>query len=534
MNPTPPLVTRIALRALASGLCLATFANHAVAQTDTATTPTLVVFLTIDQMRPDYLPRFERQLTGGLKRLYDQGAVFLSGYQDHAITETAPGHSATMSGRFPASTGIVTNAAGVEDPLAPMIGGGGPGASPFRFRGSTLTDWIRLATPRSRALSVSRKDRGAILPIGRQPEEVYWYAADGRFTTSTYYHDTLPGWVQSFNARKIPQRYAGSAWTLLLPGKEYAEPDSVDFENGGRNVVFPHAFPATPEETARAFAAYPSMDSLTLQFALNGVEATGLGSGPVTDVLAVSLSTTDAVGHAYGPDSREIHDQILRLDRYLGIFFDSLFKLRDQNRIVVALTADHGVQPNPWAHARATKGVPVFVDLDPVVAQTTEKLAARGVDPKAFHLVESMVSVDRDALARAHVDADSLLRAFEDAAKKVDGIQRVDRVRDLAKRDTVTDYVARRWIHMLPPDLPVDLVITLQPYAYWEGSIPATHGTPNDLDARVPIIFYGSMIRPGKRDEVVRVVDLAPTLAKIVHVRPTERLDGRVLTQVIR
>ena len=529
-----PLVTRIALRSIASVLGLAVLSTSAAAQTDTANTPTLVVFLTIDQMRPDYLPRFEKQLTGGLKRLYDQGAVFLNGYQDHAITETAPGHSATMSGRFPASTGIVTNAAGVEDPLAPMIGGGGPGASPFRFRGSTLTDWIRLATPRSRAMSVSRKDRGAILPIGRQPEEVYWYATDGRFTTSTYYHDTLPGWVQAFNAKKIPETYAGTAWTLLLPAKEYPELDSVDFENGGRGVVFPHPFPASPADAARAFSAYPAMDSLTLQFALNGVTAMGLGSGPVTDVLAVSLSTTDAVGHAFGPDSREIHDQILRLDRYLGTFFDSLFKLRDAKRIVVALTADHGVQPNPWAHARATKGVPVYADIEPVVATTTEKLAARGADPSAFRVVESMVTADRDLLARAHIDADSLLRAFEGEVKRVPGIQRVDRVKELAKRDTVSDYVARRWIHMLPPDLPVDLVITLQPYAYWEGSIPATHGTPNDLDARVPVILYGPMIKPGKRDDVVRVVDIAPTLAKIVHVRPTERLDGRVLTQALR
>jgi len=529
-----PLVTRIALRTLVSALGLAALSSRARAQADTSNTPTLVVFLTIDQMRPDYLPRFEKQLTGGLKRLYDQGAVFLNGYQDHAITETAPGHSATMSGRFPYSTGIVTNSAGVEDPLAPMIGGGGPGASPFRFRGSTLTDWIRLATPRSRALSVSRKDRGAILPIGRQPEEVYWYASDGRFTTSTYYHDTLPGWVQAFNAKKIPETYAGSAWTLLLPAKEYPELDSVDFENGGRGVVFPHPFPANPADAARAFMAYPSMDSLTLQFALNGIQSLGLGAGPVTDVLAVSLSTTDAVGHAYGPDSREIHDQILRLDRYLGIFFDSLFKLRDANRIVVALTADHGVQPNPWAHARATKGVPVYVDLEPIIATTAEKLAAHGADPKALRVDESMVTVDRDLLSRAHVDADSLLRTFANDVKQVPGIQRVDRVKDLTKRDTVTDYVARRWLHMLPPDLPVDLVITLQPYAYWEGSIPATHGTPNDLDARVPVIFYGSMIKPGKRDDVVRVVDIAPTLAKIVRVRPTERLDGRVLTQVLR
>jgi predicted AlkP superfamily pyrophosphatase or phosphodiesterase len=415
-----------------------------------------------------------------------------------------------------------------------MIGGGGPGASPFRFRGSTLTDWIRLATPRSRALSVSRKDRGAILPIGRQPEEVYWYASDGRFTTSSYYHDTLPGWVQQFNARKIPQQYAGKQWTLLLSAKEYPEPDSVDFESAGTNVVFPHAFPPNAADAARAFPAYPAMDSLTLQFALAGVQAMGLGAGPVTDVLAVSLSTTDAVGHAFGPDSREIHDQVLRLDRYLGAFLDSLFRLRDPNRIVIALTADHGVQPNPYAHARATGEAPLFVDLEPALTQTIEKLNARGADVAAFKLTEGMVFANRELLAQAHVDADSLLNAFAGEVKRVPGVHSVDRVTDLAKRDTVHEYVARRWLHMLPPDLSPDLVVTLEPFAYWEGSNPATHGTPNELDARVPVIFYGAMIKPGKRDDTVRVVDMAPTLARIVHVHPTERLDGHVLTDILR
>jgi predicted AlkP superfamily pyrophosphatase or phosphodiesterase len=528
-----PLVTRNHLRALLPFVGALVLSHGAHAQSVATNAPTLVVFLVIDQMRPDYLPRYERQLTGGLKRLYDQGAVFLNGYQDHAITETAPGHASTMSGRFPSSTGIVYNAAGVEDPLAPMIGGGGPGASPFRFRGSTLTDWIRLATPKSRALSVSRKDRGAILPIGRQPEEVYWYASDGRFTTSTYYHDTLPSWVQQFNARRIPETYAGKQWTLLLPAKEYAEPDSADFENAGRNFTFPHAFPTSPADAARALLAYPAMDSLTLQFALHGLQAMELGKGPTTDVLCVSLSTTDAVGHAYGPDSREIHDQVLRLDRYLGIFFDSLFKLRDANHVVVALTADHAVQPNPIAHAKAVGGTPRYVDLEPTITHTAEQLAARGADPNAFRVVEGMVIADRDLLARAHVDADSLLRVFEQDVKRVSGV-RVDRVRDLLTHDTATDYVARRWIHMIPPDIPVDLVITLEPYAYWEGSIPATHGTPNDLDARVPVIFYGTMIKPGRFSDTVRVVDMAPTLAKIVHVRPTERLDGHVLTQILR
>jgi len=496
--------------------------------------PTLVVLFTIDQMRPDYLSRFDRQLTGGLARLYRQGAVFDNAYQDHAITETAPGHSATLSGRFPRSTGITTNSAGVQDDRAPLLGGGAPGASPFRFRGTTLIDWMRIRDPRSRALSISRKDRGAILPLGRAHEEVYWYAPD-RFTTSTYYHDTMPTWIARFNARRLPQRYAGQQWTLLLPESAYPEQDSVALENNGHNFTFPHRFPTDSSDAAQVLLAFPMMDEVTLQAALAGVEALNLGRGPQTDLLAVSLSTTDAVGHAYGPDSREIHDQILRLDRYLGAFLDSLFRLRDSTRVVIALTADHGVQPYPALHASRTHGaVARYVDVDGLYANMIAALAARRVDTSSLRFAEGMLFANRAAFAAAHVDMDSVLKRFADDARKVPGVGRVDFVRTLAQADTVHDAVARRWIHMLSPELPVELVVSLEPFAYWAGVVNATHGSPNDEDAHVPLLFWGSAIRSGHYEEFARVVDLAPTLAQVLSVTPLERLDGHVLTRALR
>lgn len=496
--------------------------------------PTLVVLFTIDQMRPDYLSRFDRQLTGGLARLYRHGAVFENAYQDHAITETAPGHSTTLSGRFPRSTGITTNSAGVQDERAPLLGGGGPGASPFRFRGSTLTDWMRVHDPRSHALSISRKDRGAILPLGRAHEEVYWYAPD-RFTTSTYYHDTMPSWVTRFNARRLPQRYAGQQWTLLLPESAYPEPDSVALENNGRNFTFPHRFPADSSDAAQVLMAYPMMDEVTLQAALAGVEALNLGRGPQTDLLAVSLSTTDAVGHAFGPDSREMHDQILRLDRSLGSFLDSLFRLCDSTRIIIALTADHGIQPYPALHAARTRGaVARYVDLDGLYGKMVAELAARGVDTTSLHFAEGMILATPASFAAAHVDMDSVFRRFADNARKVPGVGRVDFVRALGQADTVHDAVARRWIHMLSPDLPVQLVVSLEPFAYWAGTVNATHGSPNDEDAHVPLLLWGRPVRDGHYDEFARVVDIAPTLAQMIAVTPLERLDGHVLTRALR
>lgn len=497
-------------------------------------TPTLLVFLTVDQLRADFFDRYGSQLTGGLGRLHRGGAVFTRAYQDHANTETAPGHASAMSGRHPRSTGIVRNVAGVQDPQAPLVGGGGPGASPFRFRGTVLTDWLRIKDPRTRALSVSRKDRGAILPLGRAKQQVYWYATDGRFTTSTYYADTLPAWVRRFNERGVPRSMAGQAWTLLLPESAYPEPDSVPAESGGRDFTFPHLLPADPEQAARSFPEFPWMDRLTLELALEGLGELGLGTGPQTDVLAVSLSTLDAVGHRYGPDSREVRDHVLRLDRMLGAFLDSLFAVRDPSRVVVALTSDHGVTPFPAVAYGAAAAAAYHVRLDGVTVPLRRALAARGVDSAAATVEDGMLFVDRDALAARGVDADSLARDFAAAARRVPGVLRADLVRDLAGGDTVNDVVTRRWWNMLPPDMPVEAVVTLRPGHVWGTATYAQHGSPLDVDAHVPVIFYGPAFRPGTYDRFARVVDMAPTLARVLNVRPAERLDGRVLTEALR
>jgi predicted AlkP superfamily pyrophosphatase or phosphodiesterase len=508
--------------------------------------PKLVVFITIDAMRADYLPRFAQQLTGGLGRLYRGGAVFTNGVQDHAITETAPGHSATMSGRFPVHTGISTNSAGVNDTTVTLIQAAGPGASPFRFQGTTLTDWLIAKDSRTRVLSASRKDRAAILPIGRSKQPVFWYASNGTFTTSTYYASTLPGWVRAFNAQRLAQGYAGAAWRPLLPDSAYSEPDSVAIESGGMGFVFPHIESTSPDTAARRLSEFPWMDDLTLKFALAGVNALELGAGPQTDVLAVSLSTTDAVGHRYGPDSRELHDQILRVDRALGAFLDSLFRMRSPDDVVIALTADHGLTPFPEVHTHDANAAAVRVNPRPFLQALSDSLAVAGVEGmglntafgfyagNGFTFDSGVFAIDLAALTKARINIDSLLQATRAGFLKVAGVARVDRISELARGDTVDDRIARRWLHMFADDSKAALVVTLAPYNCWLSGPSAQHGSPNDSDARVPIIFYGSGVRPGRYDEFARVVDMAPTLAAIIRVTPLEKLDGHVLRNATR
>src|SRR5919108_5649310 len=384
-----------------------------------ASKPRLVVVITVDQLRPDYLDRYRNQLRSGLAMLLKQGAVFTEAYHDHAITETAPGHATILSGRWPAHTGIIRNLAGVQDSAASLVGISGPGgASPARFRGTELFDWLKAAEPGARALSVSGKDRGAILPIGRAKEQVYWYVG-GYFTTSRYYADSLPLWVRAFNAQRVPFRAAGTQWTLLLPEREYPEADSVPYENQGGDFTFPHRLPDDSGRAAVSFENTPGIDSLTLAFALEGLRALRLGVRGATDLLAVSLSGTDYIGHRYGPDSREIHDQVLRLDRYLGRFFEQLFVRYGGGNVLIVLTADGRVE----------------------------------------------------------------------------------------------------------------LVVTLKPYCIWGiTNVPiAMHGQPTDLDAHVPLIFWGAGVRRGEYGARVRTVDIAPTLARLLDLTPAEPLDGHAL-----
>lgn len=527
-------------RILAAASLGAAVASSAAAQKSAvAPKPTLVVFITVDQMRADYFPRFQKQLTGGLKRLQQGGAFFVNGFQDHAITETAPGHSTVMSGRFPVHTGISANSQGVNTTAAPLLGGATEtGASPFRFQGTSLTDWMRAADSATRFLSVSRKDRGAILPIGRSKGDVFWWSGSaGIFTTSRYYADTLPAWVQAFNAERGYASYAGKTWNLLLPSNKYVEEDTVWEESGSNDFLFPHPFPSDPAGVAQVFANYPMMDSLTLALALRGLDAKQLGAAKNrTDLLAISLSTTDAIGHKYGPDSREIHDQILRLDRYLGAFLDSLFKMRDRQRVLIALTGDHGVTPYPEVHSgRYANQDAKRVNLDPVVKSLHESLTAAGVPQDAWQFDDGVFFVRRPAaFDSARVNADSVTRALSAAMMKIPGVMRADLFSDLAKANLAQDKIARRWLHLFAPNGAARLAVTLTPYSYWESTTYASHGMPHDSDAQVPVLFWGAGVRRGAPRDTVRTVDMAPTIAAILGVTPTEPVDGVVLTKAVR
>ena len=487
----------------------------------------LAVLVVVDQMRPDYFTRYG-DLPGGLGRLYRTGAVFPLGMQDHAITHTAPGHSTLLSGRTPAATGIITNDRGVGDTATRLLEVGGSGASPHRFRGTTLYDWMVAADPATRVLAVSRKDRGAILPVGRARAPVFWFSG-GQFTTSSWYAGALPEWVRRWNQRGGVRSLAGREWTLLLPDSAYAEPDSMAHEHDGTAVTFPHALPADSAGVAGMINYVPWMDSLILDFALEGMRSLRLGRRNGADLLVLSLSTTDAIGHRYGPDSREQHDQIVRLDRWLGWFLDSLATTVPPGRMVLALSADHGVSSMP-EHPGARPGGRASLDsvMRPLRRNVQAALGARmGI---AFET--GLLSADLAGLRARGVDTDRLADSLAGVIGRRREIVKVFTPRTLARAPR-SDPHARLWRRQLPRDHQWLVAAVLRDGWMWGGAHEAHHGSSQPDDVTVPIIIAGPGVRGGIYRRLVPTTDIGPTLAAMLGVRPTEPLDGRPLPEAL-
>jgi len=512
-------------------LYLVLAATSTRAQTPRPERPSLVVLVAVDQMRGDYLARYASQWTGGFARFWNEGAVFATGLQDHASTETAPGHSTMLSGREPEHTGIVLNSRGIQDPDAPVLGMVDPvGASPRRFEGSALYDWMLAADSGARVLSVSRKDRAAILPVGRARGNVYWFAG-GRFTTSRYYADSLPSWVQAFNAEGGVQRLARTTWDLLRAATLYAEPDSEGFENNGADFVFPHHLPDSTQIATR-IVNYPWMDSLTIALALRGVSALGLGQRSGPDLLVLALSTTDAVGHTFGPDSRELHDQLLRVDLWLGQFLDSLAHLVPAQRTVFALTGDHGITAMPEYSVLVAHRPGGRLWLGGSVAKMETDLEKRYHVDFGLSFENGLVSADVAALRARGVKVDSLAALLATDARALHGVSRVFTPASLAAAPP-TDRGAHLWRRLLPAGYGWLLCATTAPGYIWSRGSTAEHGGGGTDDVSVPVAFLGAGIRARHIAGTARSVDIGPTLAAIIGVRPTERLDGIALLEIV-
>jgi predicted AlkP superfamily pyrophosphatase or phosphodiesterase len=514
--------------------------------------PRLVVMVSVDQMRADYLSRFGPAFRGGLRRLLDEGAVFENGQYRHANTETGPGHSILLSGRHPRHSGIVANdwydgalrrmVNVVEDPVQATVGGQGRAASPANFEGFTLGDVLKQASPASRVVAVSLKDRSAVLMGGRRADGAYWYETrEGRFITSTYYMKELPGWLQAWNAQRLPDAPQARRWTRLLDDlalyEKLSGPDAVIGEWDGKDTVFPHAVRGTPPEPLYYddLRRTPYADEMTLDVALRALAAHELGTRGATDLLAVGFSATDVIGHTYGPDSQELMDQLLRLDGVLGRFFGALDERVGAGHWVLALSADHGVMPLVEVARRQGKD-------------------ARRVSPQVFH------EAVRAALAKRHPGKEGLVAAFDGPNVYLDldavarqGLRREDVEDLLGKALLATGLLDGVYTHasfarepqrgdeawtlyraaFYAPRSP-HLMARVKPWIYVSDRPGGTgHGGPQEHDRRVPVAFLGAGVRAGRYPGQAGPEEIAPTLAALAGLTYPLQDAQRVLAEAV-
>ncbi len=517
--------------------------------------PRLVVVLSIDQMRYDYLVRFKPLFTGGFKTLIERGAVFSNARYRHANCETGPGHSVILSGRDARHSGIVANewfdeglerlVNVVDDPAARPVGGAGRGASPANFIGFTLGDILKKALPEARVVGVSLKDRAAVLMAGPRGDAAYWYEQDtGRFITSTYYMKTAPAWLDALNERRVPDSYAGKRWTKRLADdgvyRAHAGEDKVATEADTIDTTFPHAVGGTPGSPALydSFRRTPFADELTLEVALAAMKAHELGTDETTDILAIGFSATDLIGHSFGPDSHEIMDQMLRLDLTLQRLFDAIEARVGLGKSVFVLSADHAVMP--LVESLQKQGVAARrvlpADLQTAGMAALEKRFPGGKDlvaayvPPDFYL--NLDSISRQGLRRQDVEqtlADALMatgvvaKIYTASAFALDPPASSDDPYFAAVRRS---YFAPRSPHV---------IARLKEYVYLSSRPGGTgHGTPYEYDRHVPLVFMGPAIRAGAYAGATGPEDIAPTLALLLGLDYPLQDARRLLTEMIQ
>jgi type I phosphodiesterase/nucleotide pyrophosphatase len=508
-----------------TGTCL-TLLLCVAAHAQPAAQPKLVLAIVADQFRYDYLTRFRGEYRGGLKRLLEEGAVFTNARYRHFPAITAPGHSTILTGATPALSGITgndwydfearRNVTSIEDSATQLLGAApGTGSSPHNLLQSSLGDELKMSGKGGKVIAVSYKDRSSVLLGGRMADAAYWIdEPSGNFVSSTWYFRELPEWATQFNRGRPGEKFAGAQWLSHKAPPAGAARFYTNLEHG------------------------PWGNELIHQFTLRALAAERLGAGRQTDLLAVSYSGNDAVGHDYGPDSAEVHDMALRLDRLLGELIAAAEAQAGAGRVVVLFTSDHGMAP--LAETARQNRMPGG-RLDPAKLRDTVEnaVSARfgagpwvlGVSPAGRYLG---FFLDRGRLAAEKLDPAAVEGAAARALAGEEGIFRVYTAAQLSAggglaQDSVGVAVRNGFYAPRSPD------VIFVPMPYWYVSLDkGTHQTPFDYDTHVPLIMLGPGIARGRFNRNVTMNDVAPTLATLLDIETPSGSVGQVLDEILK
>ena len=520
--------------------------------------PKLVVMVVVDQMRADYLDKFQGQWTGGLKRLVEEGAWFRDAAYPYAATETCVGHATISTGAFPATHGMVANAwwerdtqklvTCTADPRAKNVGYAGVSAkggdSAWRMLVPSFAEELKFQTGNgTRVVTFSLKARAAISLAGHRADAATWFEGGGLVTSSVY--GTMPFIEAYASAHPVKADYL-KTWTLALPERAYWYDERAlgAVPPEGWELAFPHPLRGKAGATEPDEAFYgqwttsPFADTYLTKLAESAVDSLGLGTGRGVDYLGVSYSSPDYVGHSFGPRSWEIQDILVRLDQDLGDLFRSLDKKVGRGNYVVALSADHGVVPVPEDMQKS--GVDAGVLHLPDVQERIEKALEPLSYPKPVieRITGSDVYFARDIYERLKADPTGM-SAVLDAIKNAPGVAAVYRAEQLADRPATQSPLREAVANSYFPGRSGDLLIVPKPYWLMDGtpagkirSYATGHGTPYGYDQRVPLLLMGYGIRPGEYHGNATSADIAPTLASLCGITLAPR-DGRVLAEAL-
>ncbi|MBL7995360.1 alkaline phosphatase family protein [bacterium] len=528
--------------------------------------PKLIVFISIDQFRYDYLTRFASFFSAdGFNHLIKKGANFSNCQYGHAVTKTSVGHAVMMSGANPRTTGIVANSwydrdlrrltYAVEDTLAPVLGltqkSNRDGRSPRKFIGTNLGDVLKQHNGnKSKVFAVSCKDDASILMAGRSANAAYWMNdAEGGFFTSSYYMKTYPEWVTAFNMERSFDKWLGAKWDLLLDEKYYPVIDTAimrfyDYPKGWSGTL-PYPIGISGEKPDSDYynllLESPFSSEALLDFTERLVIEEELGADEFPDILCISFSANDEIGHCFGPNSREVMDVTVRTDRYLARLFKFMDKTVGDGNILYVLTSDHGVAEMPEVlkkQGMASWRVHPSVIESLVQDAMTKKFGTLGV---AGSYIGRMANLEfyfnRDALAEKKIDKKAASAYISEVlTKSVPEIYRVYTAENLDQgitdRDTVLTLVRNNYYKMNSGDL----VIVLKPNFVWDrNEVGAEHGSPYSYDRHVPLILYGThWIKAGHFETPSSPADIAPTLSIILGIDAPAGFEGRILKEVMQ
>src|SRR5208337_2499082 len=522
--PRLPRLTLVALALL--GLIPAAFASAYNAR------PKLVVVIVIDQFRGDYLERYRDQFgDGGFRAFLDRGAYFTDCNYDYANTRTAPGHATLFTGSYTSGHGIVSNewwdpqkrkrVTSVEDDATKLVGGGktGPGASPHNLMSDTLGDELKLATGgKARVFAVSLKDRAAVLPAGFSGDGAYWIdPKTGDWITSTYYRPDLPEWVRNFNGGHPKEGRAEKYWNREWKDKDGKVLGSTAPRNGKDG---------TPASFYEVVGSTPFANELVLY--------EKLGAGPATDLLVISLSANDILGHQVGPDSAQMRSMALELDRTLADFFDFLGHQIGMANVWMALSADHGIAPLP-EFAKTLRLPAANLDAK-ALREQINSLLSKKYARKADYVLDldyPVAWLSEDAFAGTSLEhKESEGEASVGEAMKQVGLAGYFTKSQLARGETPATEVGRRYAHSYSPEGGWYVMGIPSPF---QVGIPkdTDHATPFSYDTHVPLAFYGLAFQPGTYRTHAEPVDLAVTLASLLGINAPAAATGRVLTEAL-